>query len=178
MTIVICSFVKSQDVLILKNGDELQTKITEVGISEVKYKMYDNQTGPIHVILKSEIFMIKYENGTKELIKSNVSIINVGGYNNADVCKKGQKDAELYHGKTGKHMLGGFLLGPFAVIGSALANPTPEKGDKTLEMSKNRDEINNDFYYRDCYIKKARTKNIVNTFAGWAGWLLLYYFFR
>ena len=38
----------------------------EVGTSEVKYKKLDNLNGPDFSILKSDLLMIKYENGTKE----------------------------------------------------------------------------------------------------------------
>ena len=57
------------DVLILKNGDELSVKIFEIGADEIKYKKCDNQSGPIYVVRKADAFMIKYANGTKEVIK-------------------------------------------------------------------------------------------------------------
>jgi hypothetical protein len=59
--------VFAQDVITLKNGDEIKAKVQEVGLSDVKYKKYDNLTGPLYTLLKSEIFMIKYENGDKDV---------------------------------------------------------------------------------------------------------------
>lgn len=58
----------SQDNIILKNGDEIAAKVIEIGLDEVKYKKYQNLEGPTYTILKSEVFMIKYENGTKDVI--------------------------------------------------------------------------------------------------------------
>lgn len=58
--------VYCQDLIVKKNTDEIQVKIIEVGLTEVKYKNWNNQDGPTYVINKSEIFMIKYANGDKE----------------------------------------------------------------------------------------------------------------
>ena len=58
----------SQDIIIKKSGDEIKSKIFEVTSTDVKYKNFDNQNGPLYTISKSEIFVIKYENGTKEII--------------------------------------------------------------------------------------------------------------
>ncbi|MBO7572352.1 MAG: hypothetical protein J6T48_09395 [Bacteroidales bacterium] len=62
-------FAVAQDVITLKSGDEIQAKVTEVGQSEIKYKRFDNPDGPVYSIGKGEVFMIKYENGSKDIIK-------------------------------------------------------------------------------------------------------------
>lgn len=56
----------AQDIIIFTNGTEVEAKVTEVSDSEVKYKTFNNQTGPTWVKKTSEIFMIRYENGTKQ----------------------------------------------------------------------------------------------------------------
>lgn len=61
------------DVMILKNGQEIQVKVLEVGQTEVKYKNCDNQNGPTFSKNKSEIFMIKYPNGTSTVIEESKS---------------------------------------------------------------------------------------------------------
>lgn len=66
LTIGLTTF--AQDIIIKKNGDEVTAKILEVALTIVKYKKIDNLNGPTFEILKSEIFMIKYENGTKDII--------------------------------------------------------------------------------------------------------------
>jgi hypothetical protein len=58
----------AQDRLFFLNGDETDVKITEITSSEVKYKRMDNLDGPSFSTLKSELFMIKYANGDKEMI--------------------------------------------------------------------------------------------------------------
>jgi hypothetical protein len=59
---------QAQDILTKRNGDELQVKVQEITLTEVKYKRFDNPDGPLISILKSEVFMIKYENGVKTVI--------------------------------------------------------------------------------------------------------------
>jgi hypothetical protein len=62
--------VKSQDLIIKKTGDEVKAKILEIGSAEIKYKRYDFQDGPIYTISKSEVVLIRYENGINEVIST------------------------------------------------------------------------------------------------------------
>lgn len=57
----------AQDVITLKNGDEILVVVQEVGIDKVKYKKFENSNGPNYTLRKSGIFMIKYENGSKDV---------------------------------------------------------------------------------------------------------------
>ena len=58
----------AQDVITLRSGDEIKAKVTEISSSEIKYKRFDNLDGPTVVVAKSDVFFIKYENGTKEVM--------------------------------------------------------------------------------------------------------------
>ena len=68
-------FCYGQDILIMKNGDELLAKVLEVTPTEIKYKRFDNLEGPVYTTIKSSLFMIKYENGTKEVIETSVETV-------------------------------------------------------------------------------------------------------
>ena len=59
--------VFAQDIITLKNGDDIQALVQEIGTDEVKYKKFDNPNGPNYTLKKSEIFMIRYENGSKDV---------------------------------------------------------------------------------------------------------------
>ena len=69
----ITSIAFAQDNILLKNGDEIVAKIFEVGESNIKYKKFNNQDGPIYTKSKDEIFYIKYSNGEKEMFTNNVN---------------------------------------------------------------------------------------------------------
>ncbi len=64
----ICSsnIIKAQDTLSMRSGENILVKVIEVGTSELKYKKLDNLNGPIFSMLKSDLLIIKYENGTSE----------------------------------------------------------------------------------------------------------------
>jgi hypothetical protein len=60
----------SSDVIILKNGSEIVAKILEVTQSEIRYKDWSNLDGPIYTINKSDVFLLKYKNGKKDIVTS------------------------------------------------------------------------------------------------------------
>ena len=75
-SLVLCAFLFcsaiglfSQDIITKKDGTEIQAKVTEVGVNEVKYTRFGT-TSPTYTMLKSEIFMIKYEDGTKDMFNT------------------------------------------------------------------------------------------------------------
>lgn len=56
----------AQDNLYLKAGRVERVKVTEITDRAVRYKMYDNPTGPEYLLDKAKIDRIVYENGTEE----------------------------------------------------------------------------------------------------------------
>ncbi|MDX2190709.1 MAG: hypothetical protein SFY32_12680 [Bacteroidota bacterium] len=61
------SFIFSQDIIIKNNGEDLKVKVIEISENEVRYKSYQDKKDTLHIVLKSEILMIKYENGKVEV---------------------------------------------------------------------------------------------------------------
>jgi hypothetical protein len=59
--------IYAQDIIILKNGDEIKSIVMEVLSDQIKYKKFENQQGPSYGIEKSKIFMIRYANGSKDV---------------------------------------------------------------------------------------------------------------
>ena len=69
LTAVLCSlFSFSQDLIIKKNGEEIKAKVEELSGETVKYRKFENITGPLYNIDRKEVFQIRYENGTVENI--------------------------------------------------------------------------------------------------------------
>jgi hypothetical protein len=58
---------KAQDIIIKKNGEEIQVKVEEVQTDKIRYKKYNNPTGPLYSINLSEVVKIKYENGSEDV---------------------------------------------------------------------------------------------------------------
>ena len=61
------SIAKAQDVIVLKNTEEIQAKILEIAPNTVTYVEWDFQDGPTRIINKRDIFVVKYQNGKKEV---------------------------------------------------------------------------------------------------------------
>jgi len=59
----------AQDVLTKVNGEELAVKVLEIRPTEISYKRTDNPDGPLITIRRSEVFMIRYANGTKDVFQ-------------------------------------------------------------------------------------------------------------
>ena len=56
------------DNIILKNGEEISAKIVEITPDIIKYKKCNNLDGPLISIYKSDILMLRYADGTKDII--------------------------------------------------------------------------------------------------------------
>ena len=57
----------AQDVITLKNGTDINALVQQIGEVEIEYKKIENPNGPNYTLKKSEILMIRYENGTKDI---------------------------------------------------------------------------------------------------------------
>jgi uncharacterized protein (TIGR02145 family) len=68
---------QSQDVLFLTNGNEYQVIIKKVGVSAIEYIRYDNQSGPLYEVNKSEVYKIKYPNGVEDIFNPLLPTENV-----------------------------------------------------------------------------------------------------
>ncbi len=60
----------AQDILILRNGDVINVKVLEVLDAELKYKKQQNLDGPVYSAKKTDIYMVKYGNGEKEMFQT------------------------------------------------------------------------------------------------------------
>ena len=71
ITLAVSAF--AQDMIVLTNGNIIEAKILEVLPTEIRYRRFDNLNGPIHVVLKREVYSIKYENGVVDIINQPIT---------------------------------------------------------------------------------------------------------
>lgn len=67
------SWLLAQDVILKKNGDELNCKVLEVGSSTINYTQIpanDSIRPEVQTIAKTEVFMIRYANGSKDVFNA------------------------------------------------------------------------------------------------------------
>lgn len=62
--------VSAQDLLIKKNGEEIQVKVDEISLTDIKYHLWGDTTRKFYNIRRYDVFMIKYFNGMKEIFNN------------------------------------------------------------------------------------------------------------
>lgn len=71
--VLIAVFIQAngQDKIYRQNGKIVQAKVIEIGSSEIKYKEFTNQDGPVYVLETDRIIKIVFENGTEQRFADN-----------------------------------------------------------------------------------------------------------
>lgn len=68
---LLCYNAFAQDLITKKDGTDIQAKVLEVTTNEVKYKLFDEPDGATYIARKSEILMVRYESGRKDIFSNN-----------------------------------------------------------------------------------------------------------
>lgn len=74
LLLLVCTTVFSasaQDMVVKKDGTIIKAKVIKVGSSEVEYKKWTNQNGPIYSISVNELLAINYQTGEKDMFENN-----------------------------------------------------------------------------------------------------------
>jgi hypothetical protein len=151
------------DILTLNNEMVFEGKVTKIKECAVVFKA----NGHRYIVPASEIFSLQFENSEDKVYTDYMQM----EYGDPNKCLNGRLDAENYHGKRGGHFVLGVLFGPFAMIGTALSNPTPDRGKQTYMMSRNKEQFS-DPEYLSCYTKKAKGQLIGIEALGRGAWIL------
>jgi hypothetical protein len=168
----------AQDIITKKNSEDIQAKVIEVGTSEIKYKKFDNQNGPTFTLLKSDVLMIRYENGSKDVFTEAQSNLKKEDSVN-DIAFKAKQDAIAnYKGKNSGAVWTGasaLALSPLIALVPAAITTSSEPSDENLNY-KNPD-LMKDYTYSEAYTKQAhkiKKRKIWTSYGiGSGAWLLL-----
>ena len=169
----VCSsnIIEAQDTLSMRSGENILVKVIEVGTSEVKYKKLDNLNGPVFSILKSDLLMIKYENGTKEDFSSfkNIEENNFTGYDPSILGKTDAKRFYKYDKNVGAIIIisNFFVLPILPTLVFSIAATSKIPKDKNLNypsISLMQNEKYADSYRQEA--KKIKNRKIWTSFGG------------
>ena len=166
----------SQDIIYLNNGTEIKAKIIELTSETVKYRKYEQPDGPLRNISYFDLFMILYEDGTREVFKAEdrptvqsqwreellpqkeSGNVFFSQNNNQDFCFQGQQDAYRYY--TGYKeaaawtgvatILGGAILGIIPAIACSSSDP------QSSSFSVPDNELLRNSTYYQCYSREAK----------------------
>ena len=187
-TILCCVLIVNtyaQDIIFLKNGEEIKSKVKEVKSQEITYLKFENLNGPTYNLLKSDILMIKYENGQKDIFSNdkaaaNDAFIETTSFEIAPLGKKsaiydydkGVADAQIYYtgqnsGKTGVLLTSLLLNGLFGIIPAVGCSVTAPKL-QNLSVPNLQVYQNNPEYARgyNAQAKKTKAKKV------WKNWAI------
>lgn len=89
--LLFCHSLAAQDKVYRKNGQIIKAKILEIGSTEIKYKVFGMDEGPVYVLETDRISKIEFENGKVEKFTPNL------------------KDPEQYEGQLRKAIKVDFL---------------------------------------------------------------------
>ncbi len=64
-----------QDVIVIVSGEELLAKVLEISIKEIVYQSPDSVNGKLYRLPKSDVFMIRYANGSKDVFQENITAL-------------------------------------------------------------------------------------------------------
>lgn len=168
----------SQDLITLKNGEDIKAKILKIGLNEVEYKRFDNLDGPLIVVAKSDILIIRYENGEKEIFqKENLrgSENKTLNFDNRDWTLQAQQDAQKYYRGYRKHFAGTFIpcifLGPIIGLGPAGGNMRAKIKEEDMINDRNPEWFKNEQYLYSYtnYAKKMKAKRVWGGYIGGSG---------
>ena len=126
----------SQDVITLKSGEQIRSKILEIGQTEIKYKKFDNQNGPLYVVAKTDISNIQYENGTKDLFNPEQAKAEPDKTNVVTENQITDKNGKLPSGNTEKSR---FMLGFSGVLPTGIWPATALSNMGTTSFLKSQD---------------------------------------
>ncbi len=173
--------VQAQDVLTKKDGIDIQAKVLEVTTTEVKYKKFDNLNGPTFTLLKSELLMVRYENGTKDIFnQTNTSnVVSNNTMNDDNACINGKQDANKNY--TGQSSGAGWtcattiLFSPLIGVIPAAVCSSSEPSDDNLKYP--NPNLMKDYNYSKCYKEQAhktKKQKVWRNFGIGSGvWLLI-----
>ena len=140
------------DVIILKNGEDIQVLVQEVSDIEVKYKKIENSNGPNYTLKKSEVIMIRYANGSRDMFLDNTPS-SLATTSPTQASTFPVQNREIYNPDgielvyvEGSGGIKGFYIGKYEVTQAQWktimgANPSYNKGDDLPVNKVNWDDI-------------------------------------
>lgn len=64
---VLAGLSMAQDVITTRDGKDIKAKVLEISSIEIKYLDFDNLEGPTYLLDRSEVLIIRYQNGKNEV---------------------------------------------------------------------------------------------------------------
>ena len=63
----------SQDIIIKKDGISMKVKVKKIGTDEIEYLKHEKLDGSIYIIMKNDVAVIYFEDGSTEIMNTNLN---------------------------------------------------------------------------------------------------------
>ena len=126
-----CAPAFAQDFILNKNGDEVKARVLEITPTEIKFKRFDNLEGPVIILAKNDVMMIKYENGTKDVFTASAPP-DAPVVAPMDLFVKGQQDAQQHfkgHGAMWGTYAGTVIFAPIGLVTGLIVGASAPRVD-------------------------------------------------
>ena len=159
----------AQDRIVKVNGEEMLARVLEITLEEILYRQPDSLLVDTLRVPVTEVFMVRFENGAKEVFAQNLPENKAGAeevLSSTQYYLLGRQDAIRYYKGTGTlwgSAASSALLFPYGYAGSALLGLTPPKARKNTVS--NVTLLSNPDYVRG-YEEQARSTKGNKALAG------------
>ena len=65
--------MQAQDTISMRNGEKINAKVMEIGLEQIRYKKFNDLSGPVYVVDKNQVFTINYENGSQDVFEQSAA---------------------------------------------------------------------------------------------------------
>ncbi|GGG15842.1 hypothetical protein [Pontibacter amylolyticus] len=122
----------AQDTIIKKTGEEIPSRVLEITLHEILYKHPDSLQGITWRMPKAEVFMVKFENGTKEVFEQQPDSMSGMAQDMTpdQLYALGKEDAKQYYKGNGAmwgSAASSMVMFPLGLAGSLVIGATPPK---------------------------------------------------
>lgn len=154
------------DIIYFRNGNIISSVITEISTQEIRYKRQNYLDGPAFITSKSDIIMVKYKNGDRELmpeIEKKAEVIPEG-----EIAFQARKDANDNYSKASAFFTGFAcnLLTPIIALIPAAIISSNEPKESNLNYP-NPTKYNKSIQYQNEYRKEAHKIKKRNVWGGY-----------
>jgi hypothetical protein len=115
------------DLIVMVNRDSIIAKVIEISSDEIKYRDITFFDGPLRVLSRDDVYLIRYANGQTEIINDSTAGLSHDAHSSA--YDRGVEDAiENYHGSTGAAtitIITALILPPLGLIPAIACSSTP-----------------------------------------------------
>jgi hypothetical protein len=124
--------VFAQDKIVKVSGEEIPARVLEITLHEILYQHPDSLQGTTQRLAKSDVFMVQFENGTKEVFAQNLpgSVAAETLRTPDEMYNLGKQDALKYYKGNGAmwgSAASSMVMFPIGLAGSLAIGATPPK---------------------------------------------------